>query len=63
LVFRSIGEDDEIVPMWAENLVTGDSFVRNATEWIVVAHGGPSAVPDRGARMILRPKNEIEREA
>jgi hypothetical protein len=63
MVFRRIGEDDEIVSMWAENLVTGDSFVRNATEWVVVAHGGPSAVPDRGARMILRPKDEIEREA
>jgi hypothetical protein len=25
LVFRRIGEDDEIVSMWAENLATGDA--------------------------------------
>jgi len=58
LVLRRQGEDDEIVSMSADNLLTGTQFPRGGTTWAITKDDGPSKLPGHVVRFICEPAED-----
>ena len=58
LVLRQRDEDEEIVSMTADNLLTGTQFFRGGTNWQVTKDDGPSKLPGHVVRFICEPAED-----